>query len=113
MSKEEITAFLGAGTNYNGQLEFKGAVRIDGAFTGEITSEGTLTVGKGANIDGTVNVGELILSGTLTGKASVKKRLVIHRTGVLHGEIHSPALVLEEGACIEGSVSMQKEKNNE
>ena len=42
MSREEINAFLGAGTVYQGKLTFQGAVRVDGVFSGEISSEGAL-----------------------------------------------------------------------
>ena len=38
MAKEEINAFLGAGTSYRGRLDFTGAVRIDGTFEGEVES---------------------------------------------------------------------------
>ena len=48
MSREEINAFLGAGTVYQGKLTFQGAVRVDGVFSGEITSEGALIAGKDA-----------------------------------------------------------------
>ena len=44
MARDEINAFLGAGTVYQGQLSFQGAVRIDGNFVGEVHSEGTLIV---------------------------------------------------------------------
>ena len=45
MSKDEINAFLGTGTVYEGKLSFQGSVRIDGMYTGQIQSEGTLIVG--------------------------------------------------------------------
>ena len=63
MSKDEINAFLGAGTVYEGKLTFQGAVRIDGAFTGEIVSDGALIIGKDAVVEGTARVGEMLLSG--------------------------------------------------
>ena len=36
MGREEFTALLGSGTEYQGQLTFKGTVRIDGRFIGVI-----------------------------------------------------------------------------
>lgn len=108
MSKEEINAFLGAGTVYNGKLAFQGAVRIDGEFTGEVNSEGALIVGKDAIIEGTLHVGELILAGAFHGEVFAKKRVTIHKTGTLEGTMHTPALVVEEGATIDGHTSMRK-----
>ncbi len=109
MSKEEINAFLGSGTVYHGKLSFQGAVRIDGAFTGEVDSEGALIIGKEARIDGVLRVGEFILAGTFSGEVHASRRVVVHKTGSLQGTVTAPALVVEEGAVLEGSVSMCKD----
>jgi cytoskeletal protein CcmA (bactofilin family) len=107
MSKEEINAFLGAGTVYQGRLSFQGAVRIDGSFSGEVLSEGSLIVGKDAEIEGMLNVGDLLLSGRFTGEVQAKRRVTIHKTGVLQGVVYTPAMVMEEGGLLDGQVIMQ------
>ena len=107
MSKEEINAFLGAGTVYQGRLTFQGAVRIDGSFSGEVFSEGSLIVGKDAEIEGVLNVGDLLLSGRFTGEVQAKRRVTIHKTGILQGAVYTPALVMEEGGMLDGQVIMQ------
>lgn len=106
MSKDEINAFLGSGTVYHGKLTFQGAVRIDGSFTGEIVSEGALIVGKDAAIQGTLDVGELILSGSFSGETKASRRVTVHRTGTFQGQMRTTALVVEEGAIIDGQISM-------
>lgn len=112
MSKDEINAFLGAGTVYEGKLSFQGAVRVDGVFSGQMDSEGSLIVGKDAAIDGTLRVGELLLSGRFVGDVYAKKRVVIHRGGTLEGTVHSPALVMEDGGILQGQVNMQNTGEN-
>ena len=107
MSKDEINAFLGAGTVYQGRLSFQGAVRIDGNFSGEVFSDGSLIVGKDALIEGTLNVGELLLSGRFTGEVQAKRRVTIHKTGVLQGAVYSPSMIMEEGGLLDGKVVMQ------
>lgn len=106
MAKDEINAFLGAGTKYEGKLNFEGSVRIDGDFTGEIKSEGTLIVGKDANVQGEVAVGQMILSGKFEGEINAGKKVVLHKTANLLGSMHTPSLVIEEGAVLQGQVSM-------
>lgn len=106
VSKNEINAFLGAGTVYEGKLTFQDAVRVDGTFSGEIISEGSLIVGKDANIVGTLRVGELLLSGKFKGDVLVGRRVVIHKTGQLEGNVHTPALVMEEGALLRGQINI-------
>lgn len=106
MAKDEINAFLGAGTNYNGKLHFQGAVRVDGNFQGEIDSDGTLVVGQEAVVEGQVNVGQLILSGKIRGEVVVGTKAVLHKTADLRGNIRTPVLVVEEGAVLEGKLDM-------
>ena len=107
VSKDEINAFLGAGTVYEGKLTFQGAVRVDGMFSGEIISDGSLIVGKDAVIDGTLRVGELLLTGKFTGEVRAARRVIIHKAGLLEGVVHTPALVMEDGAVIQGQINMR------
>ena len=106
MAKDEI-AYLGSDTVYEGKLQFKGTVRIEGRYTGEIVSDGTLNVGKDAQVQGTLDVGELLLSGRFNGEVTAKRRVVVYSTGVLEGQVTTPNLLTEEGGVIEGQISMK------
>ena len=113
MGKEDINAFLGAGTVYTGKLQFDGAVRIDGRFIGEICSDGVLLVGKDANIEGEIHTGELILAGTFAGKAETKRRTTIHKTGILRGELNTPCLAVEDGGILDAQLHMSPDTENQ
>lgn len=106
MGKDEI-AYLGSDTVYEGRLGFKGTVRIEGRFTGDITSDGTLNVGKDAQVNGTIAVGELLLSGHFNGDVTAKRRVVVYASGVLEGTLQTPSLLTEEGGVIEGQITMR------
>lgn len=106
MAKDEINAFLGAGTNYNGRLHFQGSVRIDGNFIGEVESEGTLVVGHDAVVEGTIKVGKLVLSGRLKGEVQSIGKVVLNKTAEMQGNIRTPVLVVDEGAVLEGTLTM-------
>jgi len=106
MAKDDITAFLGSGTIYKGHLSFVGSVRIDGQFTGEITSEGTLILGKEAKVEGTIQVCHLVLSGNLHGDVVVTGKTILHKTASLTGNLNTRSLIIEEGAMLQGSISM-------
>lgn len=110
MARDEINAFLGSGTVYQGKLNFQGSVRIDGNFTGEVQSEGTLIVGKEANVNGQLKVGQLILSGHVEGEIFASKKVVLHKTANLIGSLSTPILVMEEGAKVEGQIAMGSKK---
>lgn len=109
MAKDDFTAFLGSGTEYKGQLTFKGAVRIDCRFTGTITSDGKLILGKEANFEGTAAVKELVVHGTLNGEAVVTNRTILHQDAKVSGTLSTAALVMEEGAFLQGQLFMGKE----
>jgi len=106
MARDEINAFLGSGTDYQGKLSFQGAVRIDGNFSGEVESEGTLVVGKDARVEGVLRIGQLVLSGKVTGEVFARDKAVLHKTANLQGNLVTPVLVVEEGAVLEGRVTM-------
>lgn len=106
MGKDEI-GYLGTDTVYEGKLSFKGTVRVEGRFTGEIDSEGTLNVGKEAHVQGTLNVGELLLSGHFKGEVTARRRVVVYSSGVLEGTLYTPSLLTEEGGVIEGRIAMR------
>lgn len=106
MARDEINAFLGSGTVYQGKLNFQGSVRIDGVFNGEVNSEGTLIIGKDARVEGQVRVGQLVLSGFIQGDIVATKKAVLHRTANLIGSLHAPVLMVEEGARLEGQIAM-------
>lgn len=106
MARDEI-AYLGSDTIYEGKLSFKGTVRIEGKFTGDILSDGTLNIGKDAQVHGTLAVGELLLSGHFTGDAIIKRRTVVYSSGVMEGNLQTPKLLTEEGAIIDGQIMMK------
>lgn len=110
MARDEI-AYLGSDTIYEGKLSFKGTVRIEGKFIGEIMSDGTLNIGKDAQVRGTLAVGELLLSGHFNGDAMVKRRTVVYSSGVMEGNLQTPKLLTEEGAIIEGQINMKNPGN--
>ncbi|MFC1494635.1 polymer-forming cytoskeletal protein [Thermodesulfobacteriota bacterium] len=106
-NKDEINAFLGKDTEFEGKLSFKGAVRIDGHFKGEIFTEGTLIVGESAVIQSDIHVSHIIVSGEITGNIMADNRIEIHAPGKVFGNIQSPAVIIEEGVIFEGNCRMQ------
>ena len=106
MGREEFTALLGAGTEYNGRLSFKGTVRVDGRFVGDIVSEGKLILGKDAYVEGTIRVNELVVHGILRGEVVVTKRTILHQTARIHANMATALLIMEEGAELHGNLCM-------
>ena len=106
--RDEINAFLGRNTEFEGRLSFNGAVRIDGSFMGEIFTEGTLIVGESANIESNIHVSHIIISGEIRGNIIADNRIEIHAPGKVFGNIQAPIVIIEEGVIFEGNCKMQK-----
>ena len=111
--RDEINAFLGKNTEFEGKLSFSGAVRIDGRFKGEIFTEGTLIVGETAVIESEVHVSHVIISGEIRGNIMAEKRIEIHAPGKVYGNIQAPVVVIDEGVIFEGNCRMLKSKEPE
>ncbi len=103
---DEITAFLGAGTHYNGQFNFQGIVRIDGGVNGDILSDGALVLGEEGKVEGDIKVGRLISNGRIIGNVEAAERVVLNKRSHLKGDLRSPVVVIEDGATFNGKVTM-------
>jgi cytoskeletal protein CcmA (bactofilin family) len=107
-NRDQINAFLGKDTEFEGKLSFKGAVRIDGRFTGEIFTDGTLIAGEAAIMKSEIHVSHIIISGEIRGNIIADKRIEIHAPGKVYGNIQAPVVVIDEGVIFEGNCRMQK-----
>lgn len=107
-NRDQINAFLGKETEFEGKLSFKGAVRIDGRFTGEIYTDGTLIAGESAVIKSEIHVSHIIISGEIRGDIIAEKRIEVHAPGKVYGNIQAPVIVIDEGVIFEGNCRMQK-----
>jgi cytoskeletal protein CcmA (bactofilin family) len=108
----EITTLLGRGAQFEGKLTFEGTVRIDGRFKGEVFSEDVLVIGDGAQVEATIDVGEVIIQGTVVGNITAKRSIEIHAPGRVKGDLHTPALQIDKGVIFEGRSFMEAALQN-
>jgi cytoskeletal protein CcmA (bactofilin family) len=104
----EITTLLGHGATFEGKLTFEGTVRIDGRFKGEVFSDGVLVIGEGAQVEAQIDVGEVIIQGTVVGNITAKRSIEIHAPGRMKGDLHTPALQIDKGVMFEGRSFMEQ-----
>jgi cytoskeletal protein CcmA (bactofilin family) len=101
-----LTAFIDQGSEFEGKLSFKDTVRIDGTFSGEISSDNTLIVGESGQIHASIKSVCVVISGLVEGDIHASEQIVLHKTAVVEGNLDSPAISMEEGAQLNGSVRM-------
>ncbi|VAX23483.1 hypothetical protein MNBD_NITROSPINAE02-342 [hydrothermal vent metagenome] len=104
--KDVIRAFLGEDTDFKGLLSFEGTVRLDGRFEGEVTSDDNLIIGESAEVKAEIHVGTVLIQGKVEGNIRASKKLTITNKGKVIGNVDTTALHIEEGAVLEGKVTM-------
>lgn len=108
----DLNGFLDKGSAFRGELEFEDTLRVDGRFNGKITSKNELIVGETAHVEGEVHVGRIAISGTVEGTLIADEKIEIHRSGKVYGKVQTPTLVVEEGAILQGDISMGSKAEN-
>ncbi len=104
---EEISAFLGKDTVFEGKMTFEGVLRLEGRFEGEIFESGTLIVGENATVKGKVYVNTMVLKGLMEGDLRADTRVEIHSTGKFYGTLMTANLVVSEGGVLDGQCKME------
>jgi len=102
-----LTAFIDHGSEFEGKLSFQDTVRIDGRFSGEISSENTLIVGESGEIVATIRSSTVVISGSVEGDITATQKVVLHKTARVTGNLDTRTLVMEEGAVVNGSIKME------
>ncbi len=105
-STAALNALLGTGSVFEGKLHFEGQVRIDGTFTGEITTTDLLVIGEGAKVSATINCGSVEVKGDITGNINAIDSITLRPTARVQADIHAPSLVVDKGAIFEGNSRM-------
>ncbi|MDO8493764.1 MAG: polymer-forming cytoskeletal protein [Deltaproteobacteria bacterium] len=107
LKNEQVNGLLDKGCAFEGKVTFDGTLQINGEFTGEIISEGTLVVGQEARVSGKVKVDTLICYGAIDGSVEAKNRIEIHVPSVVTADIATKTLVVEEGSLLQGNCNMR------
>ncbi len=102
----DIVAFVGHEVEFSGTLTYKGNVRIDGTFDGEIETNDTLFIGEQANVRAQIRAGSVIASGRVTGDIAAQQRVELKSPAIIDASISTPKLSMDNGVIFNGRVSM-------
>jgi cytoskeletal protein CcmA (bactofilin family) len=115
MKKEKkidaVSTFLGHETVFDGTIEFKGTVRLDGKVKGKIVSnDGTVIIGDKATVEAEIDVETVIIKGSVTGKVQARNRIEAYPPARILGELQAPTISIDSGVVFNGSCSMESHK---
>lgn len=103
LGETRIAGLIDVGSEFKGELAFKGSFRIEGSFQGTIKSDSLLIIGEKGKVEADVSVGQIVINGEIRGTVQAKERVEIHGRGRVYGTIIAPKLVVEEGAFLEAN----------
>lgn len=98
---------LGTNSVLTGALESKANVRLDGSFEGRLEIDGNILVGETGKIIADINARNIVIAGSVRGNVNGNKVQLL-RSSRVWGDISAAAITTEEGAFIDGKITMVK-----
>lgn len=97
-----------------GSLIFKDPVslKINGEFSGNLETKGTLSIGSRADITASIDGENIIIAGRVNGDIRAQKMLTLMPTAILKGNITTPKLNIVEGALFQGKCQMLSDNSD-
>lgn len=109
-AKNTIDSLVGASTTIEGNLRFKGGLRIDGRVKGNVAGDPDddttmLVVSAHARIEGEVRVAHLVVDGEIVGPVYCSEMLELQPKARITGDVHYKALEMHGGALVAGKLT--------
>ena len=101
---------LGPRDVLQGRLEIQGDLKVAGNVEGDLKASGDVSVDSTATIQAAIEGANVSVRGQVTGNVTAKKRLTLGGSGRLNGDVRVSRLTVEDGATLNGNVTMSAEK---
>jgi cytoskeletal protein CcmA (bactofilin family) len=104
-----IDTLIGKAARVKGDVEFAGGLHLDGHIVGNVRSDraptSALSVSPGASIEGSVEVANVRLDGTVKGDIHAPGRVVLGATARVEGNLFYGVIEMTFGAQIMGKLT--------
>lgn len=107
--KSTIESLIGISTRIEGDIRFKGGLRIDGQIKGSVIAEGDepsmLVISEFARVEGEVRAAHLVVNGEIVGPVFSSEVLELQPKARITGDVHYKALEMHGGALVAGKLT--------
>ncbi len=93
-----------------GQLRSTTNIRFDGEMTGDLSTEGDISIDQHGKVKGNVTGRNVVVAGTIEGNVTTSGRLEILSTGRVLGDIVVGSLIIDEGGVFRGMSAVHAEE---
>ncbi|MES2070236.1 MAG: polymer-forming cytoskeletal protein [Pseudomonadota bacterium] len=111
-NKSTIDSLIGVATTIEGNLVFKGGLRIDGRVNGNVIAElgepSMLVISEQARIDGEVRAGHIVVNGEINGPVFCAELIELQPKARISGDVHYKALEMMSGALVAGKLAHEQ-----
>jgi cytoskeletal protein CcmA (bactofilin family) len=108
-SKSTIDSLIGISTNIEGDVHFKGGLRIDGHVKGNVIADSEessmLVISEFAKVEGEVRVAHLVVNGEIIGPVYSTELLELQPKARITGDVFYKALEMHGGALVAGKLT--------
>ena len=101
---------LNSDVEIKGNLKFAGELTFEGKLEGEINTDGVLTLGDSAVINGNIAAQSVVVRGKITGNITAKEKIEIKTKAEVFGDIRATKLAIEEGVIFVGKTEVNPNK---
>lgn len=106
------TSLIAAGAVFRGDLEFQGAVQIDGMVLGDLlTEQGLVRVSAEGQVEGEVRAPHVVIDGEIIGDVYASQHVELGAKARVRGNLYYGLMEMAMGAQVEGGLRPIKEQD--
>ena len=107
---EKLESLIGANTDFQGELNVKGTLRVDGQVDGRLNAE-CVILSETAVVKGEITAKKIIVGGKVEGNIRAQEILEIRAKGKVLGDIFTNKLSVMQGGEFNGKIEMKMDES--
>lgn len=112
-----IDSLIGTGTMIEGDIIFTGGLRIDGHVKGNVRAAGnkpgTLVISELAKVEGEIDVGHVVVNGTVAGPVRGAEYVELLPKARVTGNVSYKSIEIHVGAIVMGQLVYESPQKSE
>ncbi len=101
----DAAAQIGPSIHIKGEVTAHEPLTIAGRLDGTVHVTGhALTISQGGAINATMTADTIVVRGAVHGRLEASRRIVVHATATIEGDLVAPVISLTDGATVRGRV---------
>ncbi len=100
---------IGAEARFHGNIQVKGALRVEGAVEGDIVDASSVEIGQNGKVKGNISAERLSVAGQVVGDVTISVSVELLKDSCVKGLIRVPRLRIDDGAKFDGECVMSSD----